>query len=127
MEPQISEEDLDYDAADLFGKKKKKKKKPKNPLPEPCSHWFPGHRAFQAPEVNNLANYINTLPNLVGFVDLRSYGQMLSTPYSFSCKRIPKDAEDQMEAAMGATQALRMVHGTPFTVCRLHYHRSNHS
>ncbi len=50
-------------------------KKPKTPV-DPCSHWFPGHRPFEAPEVNNLANFITTLPNLLAFVDLRSYGQM---------------------------------------------------
>lgn len=26
--------------------------------------------------MNNVANFVTTLPNLVGFVDLRSYGQM---------------------------------------------------
>jgi len=43
---------------------------------DPCSHWFPGHRAFESPEVNNIANFVTTLPNVVGFLDLRSYGQM---------------------------------------------------
>lgn len=103
--------------------KKPKEPKPKTPS-DPCSHWFPGHRAFESPEVNNIANYITTLPNLVGFVSLRSYGQMLSIPYSYSCKRIPKDAEDQIEAAMGATHALRQVHGTDFmtgSLCHLLY------
>jgi extracellular matrix protein 14 len=53
------------------------KKPKKSPTPtDPCHHWFPGHRAFEAPEVNNLANWITTLPNLIGFFNLRSYGQM---------------------------------------------------
>ncbi|KAI0746824.1 hypothetical protein C8Q80DRAFT_1104791 [Daedaleopsis nitida] len=82
---------------------------------DPCSTWYPGHRPFEAPEVNNIANYITTLPSLKAFVDLRSYGQMLSIPYSWSCKKIPKDAEDQLEAAHGAVHALREVHGTVFT------------
>lgn len=43
---------------------------------DPCSIWFPGDRPFQAPEVNNIANWVMTLPSLVGFLDLRSYGQM---------------------------------------------------
>ncbi len=46
------------------------------PNPDPCSPWYPGHRPFEAPEVNNIANYITTLPSLKAFVDLRSYGQM---------------------------------------------------
>ncbi|KAK0186252.1 peptidase M14 [Armillaria mellea] len=93
-------------------------KKPKTPV-DPCSHWFPGHRPFEAPEVNNLANFITTLPNLLAFVDLRSYGQMISSPYSYSCKRVPKDAEDQIEAATGAAHALKLAHGTTFTIATL--------
>jgi extracellular matrix protein 14 len=67
------------DAGDL--KKKKKKQEPA----DPCSHWYPGHRAFEAPEVNNLANYITKVNGIgmgagkggiVAFFDLRSYGQM---------------------------------------------------
>jgi murein tripeptide amidase MpaA len=86
---------------------------------DPCSHWFPGHRPFEAPEVNNIANYVNTLPNLIGFVDLRSYGQMVSSPFSHSCSRMPKDAEDQMEAAIGVVNALRHTHGFAYITGRL--------
>ncbi|KAF4584886.1 putative metallocarboxypeptidase ecm14 [Pleurotus pulmonarius] len=107
-----------HSALGNLGKGKRKKK----PVPDdPCSTWYPGHRAFEAPEVNNLANFVSTLNGAGGphakikaFVDLRSYGQMLSTPYSFSCKRLPKDAEDQLEAALGSVQALRVKHGTVF-------------
>ncbi|KAF5391134.1 hypothetical protein D9757_003025 [Collybiopsis confluens] len=73
---------------------------------DPCSHWYPGHRAFESPEVNNVANFITTLPNLQVFLDLRAYGQMLSAPYSYSCDVYPRDAEDQMEAATGAVMCL---------------------
>jgi hypothetical protein len=103
---------------------------------DPCSPWYPGHRPFEAPEVNNIANYISTLPKLIAFVDLRSYGQMctlnysyfyftmkkkkplfeVSSPFSYSCTRMPQAAEDQTEAALGATFALRMEHGTVFNV-----------
>ena len=47
---------------------------------DPCSTWYPGHRAFEAPEVNNIANYITTLPFLKAYIDLRSYGQMGMSP-----------------------------------------------
>lgn len=43
---------------------------------DPCSPWYPGHRPFESPEVNNIANFITTLPSLKAYVDLRSYGQM---------------------------------------------------
>ncbi|KAJ7466640.1 peptidase M14 [Mycena galericulata] len=105
---------------------KKKNKKKKEPA-DPCSHWYPGHRAFEAPEVNAVANYITKGPGgkgLAGFVELRSYGQMLAAPYSYKCDKLPKDAEDQMEALLGAAQAGRGVYGTGFatgTLCELLY------
>ncbi|GJE92386.1 peptidase M14 [Phanerochaete sordida] len=91
---------------------------------DPCSHWYPGHRPFESPEVNNIANYVTTLPNLRGYVDLRSYGQMISSPWSYTCKKTTKDAEDQLEAALGAAAAIKTAHGTPFTagsLCQLTY------
>jgi len=89
--------------------------KGKKEPPDTCSVWYPGRRPFEAPEVNNMANWVVTLPNLVGFIDLRSYGQMVSSPFSYSCKKLPKDAENQIEAGMGAARAMQMVHGMTFT------------
>ncbi|KAI0277041.1 Zn-dependent exopeptidase [Russula aff. rugulosa BPL654] len=86
---------------------------------DPCSHWYPGSRPFQAPEVNNMENYFRRLPRLKGFLDLRSYGQMLSTPFSYSCKKTPKDAEDQLEAISGAAFAMKKSHGTHYMVSTL--------
>jgi extracellular matrix protein 14 len=94
------------------------------PTAHPCSNWYPGHRPFEAPEVNNIANFVSRLPNLEAFIDLRSYGQMLTPPYSFSCDKVPKDAEDMLEAALGAAQALHQVHGTQFqtgSLCSMLY------
>ncbi|KAF8483597.1 hypothetical protein DFH94DRAFT_722874 [Russula ochroleuca] len=82
---------------------------------DPCSDWYPGNRPFQAPEVNNMENYFSRLPRLKGFLDLRSYGQMLSIPFSYSCKKSPKDAEDQLEAISGAAHAIKKSHGMQFT------------
>ena len=72
--------------------KKKKKKKPEPA--DPCSHWYPGHRAFEAPEVTNLANYLTKVQGvgkgakggIAAFLELRSYGQMRAFAISF---RIP--------------------------------------
>jgi threonine aldolase len=41
---------------------------------------------------------------------------VVATPYSYKCDRLPKDAEDQMEALLGAAQAGRSVYGTQFNV-----------
>jgi len=81
-----------------------------------CGNWYAGSRPFQTPETNNIANFVWTLPHLRVFLDLRSYGQMVSSPYSFSCKRVPKDAEDQLEAASGAASAIGRVHAVPYTI-----------
>lgn len=59
---------------------------PREPT-DPCSVWYPGHRPFEAPEVNNIANLVITIPNLVGFIDLRSYGQMRTSPV---CVPLPR-------------------------------------
>ncbi|KZV74175.1 peptidase M14 [Peniophora sp. CONT] len=113
--------DLSDDAdADLQRKKKKDgkkggKKKPQTPPADPCSHWYPGARAFQSPEVSSLATYLEIQPNLRAYLDLRSYGQMLSTPFSFSCSKTPRDAEDMLEAAHGAAFAVKTAHGAAFT------------
>ena len=40
----------------------------------------------------------------------------VSTPFSYSCERSPKDAEDQLEAISGAAHAMKKSHGTIFTV-----------
>ena len=44
------------------------------------------------------------------------YIYIVSSPYSYSCKRFAKDAEDQLEAAMGASHSLKAAHGTVFKV-----------
>lgn len=92
---------------------------PPSEMADPCSHWYPGTRAFESPEVNSIANFVSTLRNPVALVNLRSYGQMISSPYSYSCARRPKDAEDQAEAAFGAAHAIKNVHDAHFEVGRL--------
>ncbi|CAE6443909.1 unnamed protein product [Rhizoctonia solani] len=82
---------------------------------DPCSHWYPGAYPFQAPEVTAIANYIRRTPKIRGFLDLRSYGQQLMYPYSYSCEHVAPHAENLIEAAIGATKALRETHGVPYT------------
>ena len=41
---------------------------------------------------------------------------IVSTPFSYSCKKTPKDAEDQLEAISGAAFAMKKSHGTQYTV-----------
>jgi hypothetical protein len=41
---------------------------------------------------------------------------IVSSPFSFTCSRLPNDAENQLEAALGAVSALRKPYGTMFNV-----------
>jgi hypothetical protein len=41
---------------------------------------------------------------------------LVSIPFSYSCKKSPKDAEDQLEAISGAAHAIKKSHGMQFTV-----------
>ena len=78
--------------------------------------------------VNDIAKWLATLQNLIGFIDLRSYGQMsasgfefililvISTRYSYFCAHRVRDPEDQLEAALGGSQSLKAAHGTVFEV-----------
>jgi len=92
-----------------------------NSVSDPCSPLFPGHRPFEAPEVNNVANYITQQvgDKAVAFLELRSYGQMISTPFSHSCTILPADAEDLFEAALGIAHAVKKKHGTTYTTGNL--------
>lgn len=40
----------------------------------------------------------------------------MSSPFSYSCKKTPKDAEDQIEAGLGAARAMQLTHGTVIVV-----------
>lgn len=41
---------------------------------------------------------------------------IVSSPFSFTCDAMPKDAENQLEAALGAISALKKPYGTSFVV-----------
>ncbi|CAA7270541.1 unnamed protein product [Cyclocybe aegerita] len=42
--------------------------KPSDPTNR-CLHWYPGTRPFEPYEVDDIANWVNSLPNIVAFVD----------------------------------------------------------
>lgn len=74
-------------AAEFSGSLSKNRTHPVVHPPDPCSHWYPGSRPFESPEVNSIANWITTLPNLAAFFDLRNFGQMSESffhPHTFS-------------------------------------------
>ncbi|KAL8292118.1 hypothetical protein RQP46_001584 [Phenoliferia psychrophenolica] len=89
----------------------------KGQRPNACSEAFAGDEPFQATELLGLSSYLSNSSNHVAaFVDLHSYGQMLMFPWSYSCKKRTADDEDLFEAAIGASKAIRSVHGRSFEV-----------
>ncbi|KAF8757986.1 hypothetical protein RHS01_03523 [Rhizoctonia solani] len=76
----------------------------------------PGAYPFQAPEVTAIANYIRRTPKIRGFLDYAVMdNSVLMYPYSYSCEHVAPHAENLIEAALGATKALRETHGIPYT------------
>ncbi|KAG8924495.1 putative metallocarboxypeptidase ecm14 [Tulasnella sp. 418] len=82
---------------------------------DPCSFWYPGAHAFEAAEVKAIAAYIDRTPNIKAFIDLRSYGQLIMHPFSFTCDEYPADEENLLEAGLGAAKAYGKAHGTHMT------------
>jgi len=75
-----------------------------SPNEGPCEAWYPGTRPYQAPEVKALAEYFEQLEDVKAFIDLRSYGQMVSTPYSYSCSMVPQMKRICWKRRMGRRQ-----------------------
>ncbi|KAK4048194.1 hypothetical protein OIV83_004899 [Microbotryomycetes sp. JL201] len=91
--------------------------------PNPCSDAFPGAKAFEAPELQAIRDYLlDTSNNVHAFLDLHSFGQMIMYPFSYSCDKSSPDEENHFEAVIGAAKALRAVHGKTFetgSVCEV--------
>ena len=60
---------------------------------DPCAHWYPGSRPFEAHEVNALASYLTYRTggpgSVVAFLDLRSYGQTRASVVISSTRLLP--------------------------------------
>lgn len=60
-----------------------------------------------------------SIPNVVAWGLARislMEGLSVSLPYSYSCDTLPADAEDLLEAALGAAHTVRRKHGTVYRV-----------
>jgi hypothetical protein len=99
--------------------------RPRGPPSNPCSSGYPGTRPFEAPETSALDVFLRTLPasfpngslhGVSAFVELRAYGQLVSVPFAHSCKKTPKDAEDQLELGSGAAHVAMKAHGASYSV-----------
>lgn len=50
----------------------------------PCSNGYHGDFVFSEPETLQLARYVNSIPNLFGYISFHSFGQLLMTPYAYT-------------------------------------------
>lgn len=91
----------------------------------PCSPTFAGEEPLQAQESKVLASYLSREDsNVIGFIDLHSYGQLLLYPW-LSCspsndghEADMPDEEDLSEVALGASRAARKTHNRVYRTGR---------
>ena len=55
----------------------------------PSSDTYRGPSAFSEPETRAVRDFVATLPNLVGFIDYHSYGQLILWPWGYTTNSPP--------------------------------------
>ncbi|CAM0136676.1 hypothetical protein VKS41_003484 [Umbelopsis sp. WA50703] len=96
----------------------------------PCSEAYMGPEAFAAVETKLMADFVASRKHALMYIDFHSYSQLWMTPFGSDCNERPKDEENLEELALGATKALKAVHGTSFaagSVCKIIYQASGGS
>ncbi|KAI8578085.1 hypothetical protein K450DRAFT_248945 [Umbelopsis ramanniana AG] len=98
--------------------------------PNPCSEAYMGPAAFAAVETKLMADFVASRQHAMMYIDFHSYSQLWMSPFGSDCNERPKDEEDLTELSLGATRALKAVHGTSFAagpVCKIIYQASGGS
>uniref|UniRef100_A0A1A9ZLG4 Peptidase M14 domain-containing protein n=1 Tax=Glossina pallidipes TaxID=7398 RepID=A0A1A9ZLG4_GLOPL len=74
---------------------------------EPCNDQYGGSAAESEPEVKQLVQFINTIPEgtLKVYVALHAAGQAVITPWSYTKEEQPKDHKELMEVAKAFVEA----------------------
>lgn len=79
----------------------------------PSSENYHGPEAESEPEVHSVAAFLRNIPNLVGFVDVDSFGQQVLRPYAFA----PQDSADEdalSDASDEIVEALENTNGNNY-------------
>ncbi|KAJ1368986.1 hypothetical protein KIN20_030349 [Parelaphostrongylus tenuis] len=96
----------------------------------PCSNIYAGSRPFSEPEIVGLRDLVTwQIPNLVIYISLHSYGQLLLSPWGYTHAR-PENYGDQRTAARFAVEAMRNATGAIYnfgTIAELMYPASGTS
>ncbi len=83
------------------------------------SETYRGTAPFSEPESQAMRDFLLTLPNFSGFMDIHSYGQLILQPYGYTGNLPPDHATFQeiganMEAAMESLYGSNYVHGNTY-------------
>ncbi|XP_065336909.1 carboxypeptidase B-like [Cloeon dipterum] len=81
-----------------------------------CSEVYPGTGAFSEPEVAAMGNFIlDIADNLVLYVAVHSYGEMILYPYGHTVEPVP-NVDQLIAAGTASADAIAAVAGTAYTV-----------
>ncbi|KAI8850012.1 hypothetical protein BC829DRAFT_170918 [Chytridium lagenaria] len=81
---------------------------------EPCSQTYHGPSSFSSPESKALSTYIQSLPNVVSYIDFHSYSQLWLFPNTLSCNTPIPDFDLLSRAATLITTSLKSLYGTTY-------------
>lgn len=62
---------------------------------DPCSETYCGPEVFSEVEVKGVADFLEKLDNVKGFIDVHSYSQLWMTPWGYTTE-IPEDFKAQV-------------------------------
>ncbi|XP_070577619.1 carboxypeptidase B-like [Ptychodera flava] len=79
----------------------------------PCFEDYRGSEPFSEAETDATAKFVESLDNIVVFIDFHSYSQMWMSPYGYTRDLPPEpDYTKQIEANERCAAAIEAVHGT---------------
>ncbi|XP_055850675.1 zinc carboxypeptidase [Episyrphus balteatus] len=81
-----------------------------------CSETYAGPFAQSEPEINQLVDYVQALPDdyIKIYISLHSYGQYVLSPWGHT-EELPPDYDAMMHVAKGYADSLKRRYGTVFT------------
>jgi murein tripeptide amidase MpaA len=81
----------------------------------PCADDYQGPSAFSEIEVKTVAEYIQSIDNLKGYINFHAYSELWMSPYGFTSDLPPtSDYDRQQQVSKDATEALQKVRGTSY-------------
>ncbi|XP_076820316.1 carboxypeptidase B-like [Clavelina lepadiformis] len=78
-----------------------------------CNDAYYGPSAMSEVEVQGQANYLRSIPNLKGYIDVHAYSQYWMYPYAYSYSTCPDDTFLRSVATESAS-AIQAVHGMTY-------------